>query len=47
MTDLGNREKLVDLQDCPPIVTVHVDNMAPEYPQDVSFWQVLEAQSDE
>lgn len=47
MTDLGNREKLVDLQDCPPIVTVHVENMATEYPQDLSFWQVLEAQSDE
>ena len=47
VTDLGNREKLVDLQDCPPIVTVHVENMATEYPQDLSFWQVLEAQSDE
>ena len=47
VTDLGNREKLVDLADCPPIVTVHVEQLATEYPQDLSFWQVLEAQSDQ
>ena len=47
VTDLGNREKLVDLADCPPIVTVHVEQVATEYPQDLSFWQVLEAQSDQ
>ena len=47
VTDLGNREKLVDLADCPPIVTIHVEQVATEYPQDLSFWQVLEAQSDQ
>ncbi len=47
VTDLGNREKLVDLADCPQIVTVHVEQVATEYPQDLSFWQVLEAQSDQ
>ena len=47
VTDLGNREKLVDLADCPPIVTVNAEQAAIEYPQDLSFWQVLEAQSDQ
>ena len=47
VTDLSNREKLVDLADCPQIVTVHVEQVATEYPQDMSFWQVLEAQSDQ
>ena len=46
VTDLANREKLVDLEDCPPIVTVHAEQVVEQYPQDISFWDVLNQQSD-
>lgn len=46
VTDLANREKLVGLEDCPPIVTVHAEQVVEQYPQDISFWDVLNQQSD-
>ena len=44
VTDLANRDKLVDIANCPDIVTVHAERQADAYPQDFSFWSVLKGQ---
>jgi len=46
VTDLANREKLSNLSACPTIVTVHVETEAERYPQDLSFWTVLNRQAE-
>lgn len=46
VTDLANREKLVEVENCPAIVTVHAEQIKAQYPQDISFWGVLNQQSD-
>ena len=47
VTDLANREKLVDIAHCPKIVTVHAEKQTEKYPNDLSFWSVLQTQSKE
>lgn len=46
VTDLANRDKLVDIANCPDIVTVHAERQADAYPQDFSFWSVLKGQAE-
>ena len=41
VTDLANRDKLSEISNCPPIVTVHAETEAERYPHDLSFWTVL------
>ena len=43
VTDLTNREKLIDIAECPAIVTVHAEQQSNLYPDDLSFWSVLNA----
>ncbi|WOE32412.1 MULTISPECIES: AMP-binding protein [unclassified Acinetobacter] len=44
VTDLANRDKLSEMSGCPTIVTVNVDTEAARYPDDLSFWKVLQGQ---
>ncbi|WP_168397662.1 AMP-binding protein [Acinetobacter indicus] len=46
VTDLANRDKLVDIANCPDIVTVHAERQADTYPQDFNFWSVLKGQAE-
>ncbi|WP_104500909.1 AMP-binding protein [Acinetobacter indicus] len=46
VTDLANRDKLVDIANCPDIVTVHAERQADAYSQDFSFWSVLKGQDE-
>lgn len=41
VTDLANREKLSEISNCPPIVTVQAELHAQNYPQDFDFWHEL------
>ncbi|MFV5403498.1 AMP-binding protein [Acinetobacter sp. 228] len=46
VTDLANRDKLSEISNCPPIVTVHAETEAERYPHDLSFWTVLNRQAE-
>lgn len=46
VTDLANRDKLSEISHCPTIVTVNVETQAETYPQDLSFWTVLNRQAE-
>lgn len=46
VTDLANRDKLSEISHCPTIVTVNVEAQAEIYPQDLSFWTVLNRQAE-
>jgi acetyl-CoA synthetase len=46
VTDLANRDKLSEISNCPPIVTVHAETEAECYPHDLSFWTVLNRQAE-
>lgn len=46
VTDLSNRDKLLDISHCPAIVTVHAETQAERYPNDFSFWTVLSRQAE-
>lgn len=46
VTDLANRDKLSEISHCPAIVTVHAETQAETYPQDFSFWTVLNRQTE-
>lgn len=46
VTDLTNREKLIGIAECPAIVTVHAEQQSNLYPDDLSFWSVLNAQAE-
>lgn len=47
ITDVGNREKLDDVQECPAIVTVADQQGTALNPEDFNFWQELNQQSSE
>ena len=46
VTDLANREKLSEISNCPPIVTVQAELHAQNYPQDFDFWRELNRQTE-
>ncbi|MDI3379044.1 AMP-binding protein [Acinetobacter sp. V89_7] len=46
VTDLTNREKLSEISNCPPIVTVQAELHAQNYPQDFDFWRELNRQTE-
>lgn len=46
VTDLANRDKLSEISHCPAIVTVHAETQVETYPQDLSFWTVLNRQAE-
>lgn len=46
ITDLANREKLSEISNCPPIVTVQAELHAQNYPQDFDFWRELNRQTE-
>ena len=46
VTDLANREKLSEISNCPPIVTVQAELHTQNYPQDFDFWRELNRQTE-
>lgn len=46
ITDLANREKLSEINNCPSIVTVQAELHAQNYPQDFDFWRELNRQTE-
>lgn len=46
VTDLANREKLSEINNCPSIVTVQAELHAQNYPQDFDFWRELNRQTE-
>lgn len=46
ITDLANREKLSEISNCPPIVTVQAELHTQNYPQDFDFWRELNRQTE-
>lgn len=46
VTDLANREKLSEINNCPPIVTVQAELHTQNYPQDFDFWRELNRQTE-
>ncbi|ENV59867.1 AMP-binding protein [Acinetobacter soli] len=46
VTDLANREKLFEISNCPPIVTVQAELHTQNYPQDFDFWRELNRQTE-
>ncbi|WP_151753593.1 AMP-binding protein [Acinetobacter soli] len=46
ITDLANREKLSEINNCPSIVTVQAELHTQNYPQDFDFWRELNRQTE-
>lgn len=46
VTDLTNREKLSEINNCPSIVTVQAELHTQNYPQDFDFWRELNRQTE-
>ncbi|TCM62722.1 acetyl-CoA synthetase [Acinetobacter calcoaceticus] len=47
VTDLGNRDKLLEVDGCPAIMTVATGAALAAYAGDVGFWDQVDAQSDQ
>ncbi|AOA58036.1 AMP-binding protein [Acinetobacter larvae] len=47
VTDLGNRDKLLEVADCPTVVCVTGEEEQPRYADDLNFWKVLLRQSEQ